>query len=128
MLFGSALKFDGIELLLNAMANLTKNKSYPDEFGARVYKISRDSQGNRLTHMKVTGGVLKVKDVINDEKVNQIRIYSGNKFETKDSVKAGEVCAVTGLENTRPGQGNRRSGRREYSCIRTCFDLPDYFA
>ena len=55
--------------------------------------------------MKVTGGVLKVKDVINDEKVNQIRIYSGNKFETKDSVKAGEVCAVTGLENTRPGQG-----------------------
>ena len=87
------------------MANLTKNKSYSDEFGARVYKISRDSQGNRLTHMKVTGGVLKVKDVINDEKVNQIRIYSGNKFETKDSVKAGEVCAVTGLENTRPGQG-----------------------
>lgn len=105
MLFGSALKLDGIELLLNAMANLTKNKSYSDEFGARVYKISRDSQGNRLTHMKVTGGVLKVKDVINDEKVNQIRIYSGNKFETKDSVKAGEVCAVTGLENTRPGQG-----------------------
>ena len=103
--FGSALKLDGIELLLNAMANLTQNKSYPDEFGARVYKISRDSQGNRLTHMKVTGGVLKVKDVINDEKVNQIRIYSGNKFETKDSVKAGEVCAVTGLENTRPGQG-----------------------
>ena len=50
------------------MANLTQNKSYPDEFGARVYKISRDSQGNRLTHMKVTGGVLKVKDVINDEK------------------------------------------------------------
>ena len=103
--FGSALKLEGIELLLNAMANLTKNKSYPDEFGARVYKISRDSQGNRLTHMKITGGVLKVKDVINDEKVNQIRIYSGNKFETKDSVKAGEVCAVTGLENTRPGQG-----------------------
>lgn len=103
--YGSALKLDGIELLLNAMANLTKNKSYSDEFGARVYKISRDSQGNRLTHMKVTGGVLKVKDVINDEKVNQIRIYSGNKFETKDSVKAGEVCAVTGLENTRPGQG-----------------------
>lgn len=103
--FGSALKLDGIELLLNAMANLTKNKSYSYEFGARVYKISRDSQGNRLTHMKVTGGVLKVKDVINDEKVNQIRIYSGNKFETKDSVKAGEVCAVTGLENTRPGQG-----------------------
>ena len=103
--FGSALKLDGIELLLNAMANLTKNKNYSDEFGARVYKISRDSQGNRLTHMKVTGGVLKVKDVINDEKVNQIRIYSGNKFETKDSVKAGEVCAVTGLENRRPGQG-----------------------
>lgn len=103
--FGSALKLEGIELLLNAMANLTKNKSYPDEFGARVYKISRDSQGNRLTHMKITGGVLKVKDVINDEKVNQIRIYSGSKFETKDSVKSGEVCVVTGLENTRPGQG-----------------------
>ena len=103
--FGSALKLEGIELLLNAMANLTKNKSYSDEFGARVYKISRDSQGNRLTHMKITGGVLKVKDVINDEKVNQIRIYSGSKFETKDSVKSGEVCVVTGLENTRPGQG-----------------------
>ena len=97
--FGSALKLDGIELLLNAMANLTQNKSYPDEFGARVYKISRDSQGNRLTHMKVTGGVLKVKDVINDEKVNQIRIYSGNKFETKDSVKAGELSATVAQDS-----------------------------
>ena len=76
-------------------------------FGAKVYKIARENQGNRLTYLKVTGGRLKVKDVVEglNEKVNQIRIYSGEKFEAVQEVEAGRVCAVTGLENTRPGQG-----------------------
>ena len=80
---------------------------YPAEFGAKVYKIARDNQGNRLTYLKVTGGRLKVKDVVEglNEKINQIRIYSGEKFEAVQKVEAGRVCAVTGLENTRLGQG-----------------------
>ena len=86
---------------------MEKDKTYPAEFGAKVYKIARDNQGNRLTYLKVTGGRLKVKDVVEglNEKINQIRIYSGEKFEAVQKVEAGRVCAVTGLENTRPGQG-----------------------
>ena len=91
---------DGLDLYI-------KDKTYPAEFGAKVYKIARDNQGNRLTYLKVTGGRLKVKDVVEglNEKINQIRIYSGEKFEAVQEVEAGRVCAVTGLENTRPGQG-----------------------
>ena len=75
-------------------------------FGAKIYKISRDSQGNRLTHLKVTGGVLRVKDaLIGEEKVNQIRIYSGSKYETVQEAQTGTVCAVTGLLSSAPGQG-----------------------
>ena len=71
-----------------------------------IYKISRDSQGNRLTHLKVTGGVLRVKDaLIGEEKVNQIRIYSGSKYETVQEAQTGTVCAVTGLLSSAPGQG-----------------------
>ena len=105
--FGSALHSQGVEELLDGLDRYMKDKTYPAEFGAKVYKIARDNQGNRLTYLKVTGGRLKVKDVVEElnEKVNQIRIYSGEKFEAVKEVEAGRVCAVTGLENTRPGQG-----------------------
>lgn len=105
--FGSALHSQGVEELLDGLDLYMKDKTYPAEFGAKVYKIARDNQGNRLTYLKVTGGRLKVKDVVEglNEKINQIRIYSGEKFEAVQEVEAGRVCAVTGLENTRPGQG-----------------------
>ena len=86
-----------------------KERSYPEEFGAKVYKIARDPQGNRLTYLKVTGGVLKVRDLIRyqdvEEKVSQIRIYSGEKYDAVQEVRAGRVCAVTGLTKTYPGEG-----------------------
>ena len=103
--FGSALKGEGVEELLKGLKQFVPGKSYPEEFGARVFKITRDSQGNRLTHLKVTGGALKVKQPIGDEKADQIRIYSGSKFETREEVPAGTVCAVTGLKQSQAGQG-----------------------
>ncbi len=103
--FGSALKLNGVEEMMHAVSVLTREPSYPEAFGAKVYKIARDEQGNRLTFLKVTGGCLNVKEELLEEKVNQIRIYSGAKYETAGQVKAGEVCAVTGLSKTYPGEG-----------------------
>ncbi|HWQ40905.1 MAG TPA: translation factor GTPase family protein [Desulfosporosinus sp.] len=107
--FGSALKLEGVEQFMQGLVKYTQIPSYPDEFGAKLFKIARDEQGNRLTYMKITGGRLKVKDVLTNglwkEKVNQIRIYSGQKFEAVNEVGAGSVCAVTGLSHTRPGEG-----------------------
>lgn len=103
--FGSALKLIGIDELIDGIDKYSRMKSYSDEFGAKVYKISRDDQGNRLTNLKVTGGSLKAKQQIGDEKVNQIRIYSGEKFSAVSEVQAGTICAVTGLELTRAGDG-----------------------
>ncbi len=104
--FGSALKLFGIEELLEGISNYTICNSYTEEFGARVFKISRDIQGNRLTYLKITGGILRVKQVLNqDEKVDQIRIYSGNQYESVETVSAGAICAVTGLSQTFCGQG-----------------------
>lgn len=104
--FGSALKLQGVEEFLQAIEFYTELKEYPQEFGARVFKITRDESGNRLTHLKVTGKDLQVKTVITDgdEKVNQIRIYSGEKYETVNELEAGRICAVTGLSDTFPGQ------------------------
>lgn len=104
--FGSALKLEGIEDLMDGMATYTLEKEYPKEFGAKVFKIARDEQGKRLTYLKVTGGTLKVKDLLcNQEKVNQIRIYSGEKYESPSEVEAGGICAVTGLTKTYAGEG-----------------------
>ena len=105
--FGSALKLQGVNEFLSDLAFYTEEREYSEEFGARIFKITRDENGNRLTHLKVTGGNLKVKTVIteSDEKINQIRIYSGEKYETKDEVEAGTICAVTGLSYTYPGEG-----------------------
>lgn len=103
--FGSALKIQGVEELLQGIVNLAIRKQYPAQFGARVYKITRDEKGNRLTHVKLTGGSLKVKELIGEEKADQIRFYSGVQFRTETEAFAGEVCAVTGLESTYAGQG-----------------------
>ena len=138
--FGSALKMQGIDTLLKTISDYTLPKSYPEDFGARVYKITRDERGTRLTHMKITGGALSVKDSVpiqsradkstflmqsevslNDnkkanfpgssldgyceEKAEQIRIYSGDKYTTVDTLHAGNICAVAGFKETYAGQG-----------------------
>ena len=122
--FGSALKMTGVEEFIRCVEKYTAAPVYPDTFGAKVYKIARDDQGNRLTYMKITGGSLKVKTILTnkktdgktsfrsghaeevwEEKADQIRIYSGGKYETVTEAKAGTVCAVTGLTQTYPGQG-----------------------
>ncbi len=109
-MFGSALKLQGVQEFLNCLDHYTEMPSYGDEFGGKVYKISQD-KGQRLTFMKVTGGSLRVKEVLNStknkngEKVNQIRIYSGEKFTAIDEAGAGTVCAVTGVTFTSPGDG-----------------------
>ncbi len=105
--FGSALKLQGIDDFLNGITTYTVSPSYPEDFGARVFKISRDPQGNRLTHMKITGGTLLVKTSLTEalDKVNQIRFYSGEKYETGTQAESGCICAVTGLTTTFPGQG-----------------------
>lgn len=103
--FGSALKNIGVETFLSGLATYMEQKKYPDIFGARIYKISRDEQGNRLTHLKITGGSLRVKDVFDDEKVDQIRIYSGNQYELVHTIGPGSICAVTGLTKSQAGQG-----------------------
>ena len=107
--FGSALKLEGIKELLAGLEEYTAEPPRGDEFGARVFKISDDPQGARLTHMKITSGCLKVKDVLHGscwaEKADQIRIYSGAKYQTVDQAPAGMVCAVTGLTSAHPGDG-----------------------
>lgn len=111
--FGSALKMTGVQELMDGLVRYTKIPEYPDQFGAKIYKIARDEQGNRLTYLKVTGGSLKVKTLLSggkgselwEEKVNQIRVYSGSHYELLEEAEAGTVCAVTGLTKTRPGEG-----------------------
>ena len=113
-LFGSGLKAEGVDRLLEVLDRWTPHPDYPGDFGAQVYKISRDMQGNRLTWLKITGGELKTREIVNyvnhsgaalSEKVLQLRIYSGDKFIAPDSVLPGQLCAVTGLSETFAGQG-----------------------
>lgn len=103
--FGSALKLQGVETLLQGIARYTFEPVYGQELAARVYKIERDTNGSRLTNLKVTGGSLKVKGLLNGEKIDQIRIYSGAGYRLVDRAEAGCVCAVTGLDKTYSGQG-----------------------
>ncbi|MBR4605154.1 MAG: TetM/TetW/TetO/TetS family tetracycline resistance ribosomal protection protein, partial [Lachnospiraceae bacterium] len=104
--FGSALRMEGVEALLDGMLSYAPQPEYSEKFGARVFKISRDKQGNRLTHVKVTGGRLLAKQTLStSEKVDQIRLYNGLSFETLQEVKAGDVCALAGLKETFVGQG-----------------------
>lgn len=105
--WGSALKLSGVQELLDAMNTYMVMPAYNAEFGGRIFKISRDTKGERLTYMKVTGGSLKCREQIEgtEGKVNQIRIYSGARYETVEEASAGTVCAVTGLGETSAGQG-----------------------
>ena len=111
--FGSALKLNGVEALLDAVNDLSAAPRKKQDFGARVFKIERDQSGARLTYMKITGGTLHVKDELCGErngaqwceKVNRIRVYSGEKFKAEDSAAQGTVCAVEGLSETYPGEG-----------------------
>ena len=113
--FVSALKLQGVEDVLRALPRCTPIPVYGERFGARVYQIARDPQGTRLTYLKVTGGRLRVKDLLTgrrlpggepwSEKADQIRLYSGAKFQTAEEVPAGTICAVTGLSATYPGEG-----------------------
>lgn len=112
--FGSALKMNGVEEFLAILNRFTAEPVREPEFGAQIYKISYDSKGNRLTHMKIIGGQMKMREDITfknvtgeeiTEKINSIRFYSGEKFRTADSVSSGEICAVTGLNSSYAGQG-----------------------
>lgn len=121
--FGSALKEKGVKDFWNGAQKYTAEPKRPTEFGAKVFKIARDEQGNRLTYMKITGGSLKVKTLLSsnsngqslpgrkaeeaawEEKADQIRLYSGAKYELTSEAEAGTVCAVTGLTRTYPGEG-----------------------
>ncbi len=112
--FGSALKLEGVDTLVDILDRYAPLPTYPEVFGARVYKISRDPQGNRLTWLKITGGSLQVRTPLSyntpsgdnlEEKVIQLRLYSGEKFTAPETVCAGQVCAVTGLSSTYVGQG-----------------------
>ncbi|MBQ5754430.1 MAG: TetM/TetW/TetO/TetS family tetracycline resistance ribosomal protection protein [Oscillospiraceae bacterium] len=112
--FGSALRLQGVDELIEGIRTYTRQPAWGAEFGARVFKIGEDAQKTRLTYVKITGGSLKVKTALKgqkedgtgwEEKVNQIRLYSGPKFEMAEEVQAGQICALTGLSHTRPGQG-----------------------
>ena len=134
--FGAALKKEGVEEFLSGLHRYIREKAYPERFGAKVFKIARDHQGSRLTFLKVTGGSLKARMALEggrngkewEEKVNQIRIYSGEKYAVTEEVLAGNVCAVTGLSHTAPGEGlgtERESGLPVLEPVLTCkIELP----
>ncbi|MDO5135410.1 MAG: TetM/TetW/TetO/TetS family tetracycline resistance ribosomal protection protein [Eubacteriales bacterium] len=117
--FGSALKLTGVQELIDGLVAYASPGVYGEAFGAKIFKIARDEQGNRLTYMKITGGRLRVKELLTnqkrfpvssseevwEEKVDQIRLYSGARYQLLGEAPAGTVCAVTGLTHTRPGQG-----------------------
>lgn len=112
--FGSALKMEGVSTFLSALCDYTREPPHGKDFAARVFKIGRDSRGNRLTYIKLLGGSLRVKATVitknengeeAEEKIDSIRLYSGEKYKAADEVVAGEVCAVTGIGNALPGTG-----------------------
>lgn len=130
--FGSALKITGIDNFLDGLVQYTIEKEYPSNFGAKVFKITHDEQGNRLTHVKITGGTLKVKDKISEnEKADQIRRYSGNKYEMLNEVDAGTICAIKGLKNIKVGQGLGFEASHTSSFLTSCMEyrvvLPDEY-
>ena len=113
--FGAALRLEGVAEFLQGLTDFTEGPVYGEDFAARVFKIARDSQGGRLTFAKITGGTLSVRDPLTylsqsggeavEEKITQLRLYSGAKFQTAETVSAGQVCALLGLSQTYPGQG-----------------------
>ncbi len=122
--FGSALKLDGVDRFVDGLKKYTMAHTAGSDFGAKVYKISEDDRGNRLTHMKITSGRLRVKEMIGDnpaEKINEIRIYSGEKYESVSEAEAGMVCAVTGPVNTKQGFGYGVEGNSEALTLEPIF-------
>lgn len=101
--WGSALKLTGIKELLEGLYKYIEAPSYGSEFGALCYKISKDKSGNRLTHLKITGGVIKAREMINGDKINEIRLYSGDRYETCKEAYAGDIVAITGIKESKPG-------------------------
>ena len=133
--FGSALRNEGVESLLDFLAGFAEEREYPKEFGARVYKIARDPQGNRLTFLKVTGGEMKARDIMAGgagdlawtEKIAEIRLYSGARYTAVPAAKAGELCCVTGLTKAMPGDGlgtERRAGEQTQRPCYACRVIP----
>jgi len=105
--FGSALKLTGVREFLTSLGEFASCPDYAKDFGAKVFKISRDETGVRMTHLKITGGTLNIRDSLSpdsEEKINQIRLYSGSKFEMLKEAEPGMVVAVTGISDTKPGQ------------------------
>lgn len=114
---GSALKLEGVEEFIEALGRFTVGKECGEEFGARVYKIGRDKQGNRLTYLKVTSGTLRNKMLVDGgEKVEQIRLYNGDSFQSVQSAGAGMVCAVMGPAGSYAGMGLGCEGSRAEPC------------
>ena len=103
--FGSGLKLDGVTELLDGIDLLSPAIPYPNIFGAKIFKISRDTKGKRMTFVKMTGGSISVRDSINNEKITEIRVYSGQKYENAETAAAGDICAFLGLSDTKPGMG-----------------------
>lgn len=118
------MKLKGVETLLRTIDKFAFQPEQSGEFGALIYKITSDDQGARLTHMKITGGSLKVRTLLDcggkQEKVNQIRVYSGTKFTAVDEAAAGTLCAVTGLTAGRAGEGLGTERDREAPCLSPC--------
>ena len=102
---GSALKLDGVDDFISGLERYTKGRDYPKDFGAKCFKITRDEKGSRLSWLKITGGNLRVREVLDDEKITGIRVYSGDKYEAVDTAYPGMVCAVLGLEKSFAGKG-----------------------
>ena len=127
--FGAALRNEGVEPLLDFLASFAQQRTYPKEFGARVYKIARDPQGNRLTFLKVTGGELKTRDQMSGgegdaawtEKIAEIRQYSGARYTAVPRAAAGELCCVTGLTKAMPGDGLGTERRGDGQVLRPCY-------
>ena len=129
--FGSALKNEGVDALLNALAAFDPGKKYPDEFGARVYKVARDAQGARLTFLKVTGGTLRVRDLLSlkngdgdtlwAEKAAELRQYSGARYTPVQQAEAGQLCCVVGLSKTAPGDGLGAESAGGEAVIQPCY-------
>ncbi len=134
--FGSALRMEGLQELIAGVEKYTPEISYPDKFGAKVYKVSYEGK-ERLTFMKITGGTLKVKASVpqidrnnesHTEKINSIRLYTGEKFKTEQEISAGSVCAVTGLNHTYPGQGLGAQQNSTESVLQAIFSYKVLFS
>ena len=121
--FGAALKAEGVDHLLRGLQLLTVEPRYPEALSGRVFKIARDENGQRLSYLKLTGGVLRNRmELLPGEKITEIRLYSGSKYEAVESIAAGAVCALTGISSLQAGDGIGESGRGEALSLKPVLD------